>query len=64
MNEPITRTKRKERKTKIERTIHENETNEKRKRYDILVNLNDPESVRRCFKGLVYGVQRHLNAHI
>ena len=34
-----------ERKTKNERTIHANEKNEKRKRYEIYVNLNDPGSV-------------------
>jgi hypothetical protein len=30
---------------KNERTIHANETKEKRKRYEISVNLNDPGSV-------------------
>ena len=30
---------------KNERTIHANETNEKRKRYEISVNLNDTGSV-------------------
>ena len=34
-----------ERKTKNERTIHANEKNEKRKRYEIYVSLNDPGSV-------------------
>ena len=43
MNEPITRMKRK--RTKNERTIHANETNEKRKRCEISVNLSDPGSV-------------------
>ena len=42
-NEPITWTKRK--RTKNEQTIHANETNEKCKRYEISVNLNDPGSV-------------------
>ena len=32
-------------RTENERTIHANETNEKRKRYEISVNLNDPGSV-------------------
>ena len=45
-NEPITRTKR---KAKNERTIHANETNEKRKQYEIAVNLNDPGSVSHQF---------------
>ena len=31
-----------ERKTKNERTIHADEMSEKRKRYEISVNLNDP----------------------
>jgi hypothetical protein len=44
-NEPITQTKRK--RTENERTIHANEANEKRKRYEISVNLNDPGSVGR-----------------
>ena len=43
MNEPITQTKRE--RTENERMIHANETNEKRKRYEISVNLNDPGSV-------------------
>ena len=34
-----------ERKTKNERTIHANETNEQRIRYEISVSLNDPGSV-------------------
>ena len=34
-----------ERKTKNKRTIHANETNEKRKQYEISVKLNDPRSV-------------------
>ena len=42
-NEPITRTKCK--RTENERTIHANETNEKRERYEISVSLNDPGSV-------------------
>ena len=33
------------RKTINERTIQENETNEKPKRYEIFVNLSDPEYV-------------------
>ena len=32
-------------KWKKERTMHANETNEKRQRYEIYVNLNDPGSV-------------------
>jgi hypothetical protein len=48
--ERFTRTIRNERYTKRtnqlhERTIHANETNEKRKRYEISVNLNNPGSV-------------------
>ena len=31
--------------TENERTMHANETNEKRKRYEVSVNLNDPGSV-------------------
>jgi len=46
-NKPITR-------TKNERTIHANETNEKRKRYDISVNLNDPGYVVVGISQLVY----------
>jgi hypothetical protein len=34
-----------ERKTKNERKIHANKTNEQRKRYEISVSLNDPGSV-------------------
>jgi hypothetical protein len=52
-NEPITQTKRK--RTENERTIHANEANEKRKRYEISVNLNDPGSVGRLLSYL-----RHL----
>ena len=44
-NEPITRTKCK--RTENERPIHANETNAKRKRYEISVNLNDPGSVNK-----------------
>jgi hypothetical protein len=36
---------RNKRYTKRKRTIHANKTNEKRKRYEISVNLNDPGSV-------------------
>jgi hypothetical protein len=35
----------KRKRTKNERTIHANETNKKRKQYEISVNLNDPGSV-------------------
>ena len=41
-----------ERKTKNERMIHANETNEKCKRYEISVSLNDP--------GYVHVDQIHL----
>ena len=37
--------KKNERYTNDTRTIHANETKEKRKRYEISVNLNDPGSV-------------------
>ena len=52
-NEPITRTRRKgtekrktnERYKQTKRTKNASETNEKRKRYEIYVNINDPGSV-------------------
>jgi hypothetical protein len=40
------------------RTIHANETNEKRQRYEISVSLNDPNSVNTLKSGNSFGSDR------